>query len=1105
MGKMSRLFLFMIMFLSVLTPVCSQSGEELPRFQMLYGPVVGITYVVDVQGDLNERLQEMFPNPERVYRPFFTQFGVNLEQRLRLGSTQSHFAFQEVFVVGGMDQGIFLPSFSFLLGFRSHRGLQFGLGPNLVVRWTQTELELAASVIYAVGWNFSLLGAYVPVSLAVIPTPEDGKPRISIISGFNFEMKRKKKQAEEIARESGAVFVETDPPGAEVFLNGAVQGISPVLIPNVPMGVARIESRKGALYGMKEVRVARGVSKLSLTLAEQKGTLHIKSSNSAVEVFLDGKSLGRLGSGLFERTPVGQHQLELKGWGLYWAGEVAIRLGEIAQIEASPRTFGSITFLLPAGVSAEISGQSFHQTVEGSGLFWTRLEPVWEGTYTVQTVSEIYEPYSTEVLIERGKEVTISPTLFPTAEYEYRQLNQRFEDMEEKLSGASIIDYAEIDRLAALHGEIQSARHEHPELLSRSELLLSKAKKQAEEMARESGTVFVETDPPGADVFVNGVNQGISPVLISNVPLGIARIESRKGALYGMEEVRVARGVSKLSLTLAEQYGTLYVKSSNYAVEVFLDEKKLGRLGSGLFERIPVGQHQLELKGWGLYWAGEVTIPLGEIAQVEASPRAFGTISYSLPTGVSAEISGQSFHQTVEGAGTLAPVWEGAYTVQTASEIYEPYSAEVSIERGKEVTISPTLFPTAEYEYRQLSQRLEDMEGKLSGAPIIAYAEIDRLAALRAEIRSARHEHPDLLTSSESLLAKIRKQKARREIVNLAKFRIEAAQMQLPSQNPAYLGVLPYAQVSFLMNITDSFNSEDFEFDKATYLDKWDFYYRGGYISSILGCSLPLGRSFGLQASFFSSAPGWEGIQGGIFFGEENRAGVQDWGAQVSLGWALIDWLALGAGVSVFSEISGFQPPIGIAAPPGGPETKSAYCFGALLRNADSAVVLDFLCGFSTGRQYLLHAQDYRDFLDFGTPYTLGDSVALPILVEGTLTLAFWDRRLMFVVDQCNKFFVDQTFYTGRITPSVELWLFRWFSLRGALDLSVHKVDDVVVFGSGGAFGISFRNTRGSWDLDLGGSYRMEPIRSIPGAVIYQPPSLYASFIMNLLSKARKH
>lgn len=183
-------FLICIVFLFFFRSinVSAQRDEEEARNERLWGPVVGVTYVAATQKEFNNEIQEMFPDDDRNYYPFVTQFGINFEQRIRLGSTKSHFAFQAVFTVGGIDQGIALPFFNFLIGFRSHKGLQFGLGPNCVLRWTKEELELAVSVIYAVGWTFSFYGAYVPVSFAVVPTPTDGHPRFSLISGFNFDL-----------------------------------------------------------------------------------------------------------------------------------------------------------------------------------------------------------------------------------------------------------------------------------------------------------------------------------------------------------------------------------------------------------------------------------------------------------------------------------------------------------------------------------------------------------------------------------------------------------------------------------------------------------------------------------------------------------------------------------------------------------------------------------------------------------------------------------------------------------------------------------------------------------------------------------------------------
>lgn len=171
---------------SGLIKIFAQNEER--RFQAYLGPRIGVTYVASDPEEFNEQLQKMYPNDDRKYIPFFTQFGINLEQRVRLGSTKSHFAIQEILVVGGIDQGIFIPSFSFLIGFRSHTGFEFGLGPNFILKWAQDELELATSVLYAIGWTFSFHTAYIPINLAVIPTPADGHPRFSLVSGFNFKL-----------------------------------------------------------------------------------------------------------------------------------------------------------------------------------------------------------------------------------------------------------------------------------------------------------------------------------------------------------------------------------------------------------------------------------------------------------------------------------------------------------------------------------------------------------------------------------------------------------------------------------------------------------------------------------------------------------------------------------------------------------------------------------------------------------------------------------------------------------------------------------------------------------------------------------------------------
>jgi hypothetical protein len=75
--------------------------------------------------------------------------------------------------------------------------------------------------------------------------------------------------------------------------------------------------------------------------------------------------------------------------------------------------------------------------------------------------------------------------------------------------------------------------------------------------------------------------------------------------------------------------------------------------------------------------------------------------------------------------------------------------------------------------------------------------------------------------------------------------------------------------------------------------------------------------------------------------------------------------------------------------------------------------------------------------------------------------------------------------------------------MRGGLELSIHKTGDVFAYGIGGIGGIGLRNVRHAWDFELGGSYRVEPIRAIPGEFIYEP-NFYVKITKNLLSRPRQ-
>jgi len=160
------------------------------RVSFIFGPRVGATVIFVDSETFTETVREMTPDPRDSYFPVITQFGVSLEQRIKLGDTESHFAFQEIINVGGVDQGLLLPSLNVLIGFRSRLGLELGVGPNITFQYNGVDLEVPLTVVYAVGWTFTFSDVYIPVDIAVMPTPKDKRFRLTLMTGFNFDIAR---------------------------------------------------------------------------------------------------------------------------------------------------------------------------------------------------------------------------------------------------------------------------------------------------------------------------------------------------------------------------------------------------------------------------------------------------------------------------------------------------------------------------------------------------------------------------------------------------------------------------------------------------------------------------------------------------------------------------------------------------------------------------------------------------------------------------------------------------------------------------------------------------------------------------------------------------
>ena len=234
-------------------------------------------------------------------------------------------------------------------------------------------------------------------------------------------------------------------------------------------------------------------------------------------------------------------------------------------------------------------------------------------------------------------------------------------------------------------------------------------------IAREFGEVFVETDPPGAAIYVNGVRKGVSPDLISRVPIGRVVIEARTEGLYGREEVNLEGATEKITIALSEVRGNIFIATSEKNIELYIDGELYGDPGSGFIEAIPVGERRLELKGSDVYWEDTVSVLPDETVKVEATLRPFGSLEYDLPEDAFCEVKSPVYREIVRGNGVLSPLWVGEYTLTVDGDNYQVLEDRISVERGGTVIFKPEVEFTEEYRNTvAIAERLEELKSRRS-------------------------------------------------------------------------------------------------------------------------------------------------------------------------------------------------------------------------------------------------------------------------------------------------------------------------------------------------------------------------------------------------------
>ncbi len=121
------------------------------------GPRVGLTYIS--AGTTRTRIADAFNRSD--ITPFVSQFGWQFETRIFTLENGAAGLIEFIPLIGGIEQGLFLPSASGIIGFRGANGVEFGVGPSA---------SLAGfGIVMAAGASFKVGKITFPINIAFSP------------------------------------------------------------------------------------------------------------------------------------------------------------------------------------------------------------------------------------------------------------------------------------------------------------------------------------------------------------------------------------------------------------------------------------------------------------------------------------------------------------------------------------------------------------------------------------------------------------------------------------------------------------------------------------------------------------------------------------------------------------------------------------------------------------------------------------------------------------------------------------------------------------------------------------------------------------------------
>lgn len=509
------------------------------------------------------------------------------------------------------------------------------------------------------------------------------------------EETKKAVKLEALPSTAGVLAVETEPPGADVFVEGRPLGKGPLSVPNVAPGEYVLTARAPGFSDAREMATVKAgkVTRVRLALEAPGGLTVVVTSGGdpmIAHVRIDGKDAGESPVTVGRLAP-GEHEVTAVGPGLRpVARKVRVKAGEVEivrfELEAS---LGLLT------LRSDPSGADVLDGEVVVGKTPLRRKPLPVGARILVVRAEGHEPRPLPVNLVDGKEEEhkVSLTPLPATLLVVTTAGGRpFAGMPVKVDGKP----AGVSPLTVTlpHGAHEVEASGKGVVPVRRKLKLKPGAREELSLAMKvpQGKVELTSKPPGAEVLIGSAPLGKTPLKGMALPSGTLELTLR---LAGYVELPVKVDVvqnktTRKAVELTPLPPVLVVESVPPGAAVAVDGEEVGTTPLRT-DGLKPGGHEVRLTLEG-YRDVRRKVELRQAEErklAETLEARQGLLRITTaPAGATVLVDGRELGTTpLDGA----PVLVGEHSVELRLDRYQPATRKVVVAEGASVALAVTL------------------------------------------------------------------------------------------------------------------------------------------------------------------------------------------------------------------------------------------------------------------------------------------------------------------------------------------------------------------------------------------------------------------------------